>query len=122
MQGRALPDAIAVTTGPGLMPALMVGVETSKALGYAWKRPVIAINHIGAHILSNWIDHERFYPREEKATLKKRLGIDSDTKVIFFIHHLSERKGADLISPIAAGFGDENVLFLVAGKGIQILH
>lgn len=50
------PDAIAVTAGPGLMPALMVGVETAKALAWAWKLPLIPVNHMEAHILSNWID------------------------------------------------------------------
>lgn len=54
--GHARPDAIAVTVGPGLMPALMVGVETAKALAWAWGLPLLPVNHMEAHLLSNWID------------------------------------------------------------------
>jgi N6-L-threonylcarbamoyladenine synthase len=45
-------DAIAVTRGPGLMPCLLVGVETAKALSYAWQKPIIGINHLEGHIYS----------------------------------------------------------------------
>jgi len=48
--------AIAVTTHPGLMPALLIGVETAKALAYAWRKPIIKVNHIAGHIYSNWLD------------------------------------------------------------------
>ncbi|MFB6182098.1 MAG: tRNA (adenosine(37)-N6)-threonylcarbamoyltransferase complex transferase subunit TsaD, partial [Candidatus Magasanikbacteria bacterium] len=46
------PDAIAVTSGPGLMTGLMVGVETAKALSYLWKKPIIPVNHLEGHIYS----------------------------------------------------------------------
>jgi len=52
-------DAIAVTVGPGLITSLQVGVETAKTLAYAWKLPVVAINHIEAHLYSNFIDREK---------------------------------------------------------------
>jgi N6-L-threonylcarbamoyladenine synthase len=45
-------DAIAVTAGPGLEPALWVGVNFAKALSHAWKKPLIAVNHMEGHILS----------------------------------------------------------------------
>ena len=45
-------DAIAVTNGPGLITSLLVGVETAKALAYAWDKPLIAVNHIEGHIYS----------------------------------------------------------------------
>ncbi len=47
-------DAIAVTAGPGLMTALVVGVETAKALAFGWNKPLIAVNHIEGHIFSTW--------------------------------------------------------------------
>ncbi|MBU4332172.1 tRNA (adenosine(37)-N6)-threonylcarbamoyltransferase complex transferase subunit TsaD [Patescibacteria group bacterium] len=47
-----LIDAIAVTNGPGLITSLLVGVETAKALAYAWDKPLIAINHLEGHIYS----------------------------------------------------------------------
>ncbi len=45
-------DAIAVTAGPGLEPALWVGVNFAKALSLAWSIPLIAVNHMEGHILS----------------------------------------------------------------------
>ena len=52
-------DAIAVTVGPGLEPALWVGVNFAKALGYYWRLPIIPVNHIEAHILSNIISNQQ---------------------------------------------------------------
>lgn len=43
-------DAIAVAAAPGLLGSLMVGVESAKALAYAWKKPLIPVHHIEAHL------------------------------------------------------------------------
>lgn len=45
-------DAIAVTVGPGLLPALRIGVETAKALAWMWNKPLVAVNHMEGHIYS----------------------------------------------------------------------
>ncbi len=45
-------DAIAVTHGPGLEPALWVGVNFAKALARAWKKPLAGVNHMEGHLLS----------------------------------------------------------------------
>ncbi|HVB20279.1 MAG TPA: tRNA (adenosine(37)-N6)-threonylcarbamoyltransferase complex transferase subunit TsaD [Candidatus Paceibacterota bacterium] len=45
-------DAIAVTAGPGLVPALWVGINFAKALALLWGKPLIAVNHMEGHILS----------------------------------------------------------------------
>jgi N6-L-threonylcarbamoyladenine synthase len=45
-------DAIAVTAGPGLEPALWVGVNFAKALSLVWNKPIVAVNHMEGHILS----------------------------------------------------------------------
>jgi N6-L-threonylcarbamoyladenine synthase len=45
-------DAIAVTSGPGLEPALWVGINFARALGEAWGIPVIPTNHMEGHIVS----------------------------------------------------------------------
>jgi len=45
-------DCIAVTTGPGLEPALWVGISFAKALAYVLKKPLIPINHMEGHIVS----------------------------------------------------------------------
>ena len=48
-------DAIAVTVGPGLIGSLLVGVETAKTLAYFWKKPLISVNHLVAHLYANWV-------------------------------------------------------------------
>lgn len=48
-------DIIAVTVGPGLIPSLIVGVETARTLSYVLKKPLIAVNHLEAHIYANWL-------------------------------------------------------------------
>ena len=56
-------DAIAVTHGPGLVGALLVGVATAKALAYALNLPLIAVNHLEAHLYANYLSGApRLYP------------------------------------------------------------
>lgn len=45
-------DTICVTSGPGLEPALWVGISFAKALGVLWNIPVVPVNHMEGHILS----------------------------------------------------------------------
>jgi len=53
-------DAIAVTAGPGLEPALWVGVNFAKALSLVWNTPLIPINHMEGHIFSAFITGDSF--------------------------------------------------------------
>lgn len=46
-------DAVAVTQGPGLMGALLVGVTFAKALGLCWHIPVVGVHHLEAHLYAN---------------------------------------------------------------------
>lgn len=55
-------DAIAVTYGPGLVGALLVGVNYAKALAYAWNKPLIGVNHIEGHISANYIEDKNLVP------------------------------------------------------------
>jgi len=48
-------DLITVTNGPGLIQALLIGVNTAKTLSYAWRIPLIGTHHIAGHIYANWI-------------------------------------------------------------------
>ena len=48
-------DAIAVTVGPGLSGSLLVGVETARVLTLVWKKPLLAVNHLVAHLYANWV-------------------------------------------------------------------
>jgi N6-L-threonylcarbamoyladenine synthase len=45
-------DAIAVTAGPGLEPALWVGINFAKALALLWQKPIVAVNHMEGHVLA----------------------------------------------------------------------
>ena len=55
-------DAIAVTYGPGLAGALLVGVEAAKALSLAYNKPLIAVNHIAGHIYANKLESDLQFP------------------------------------------------------------
>ena len=55
-------DGIAVTYGPGLVGALLVGVSYAKALSFATGKPLIAVNHINGHIAANFITHKNLEP------------------------------------------------------------
>ncbi|MCG7632068.1 tRNA (adenosine(37)-N6)-threonylcarbamoyltransferase complex transferase subunit TsaD [Gordonia McavH-238-E] len=51
------PDAIAVTIGPGLAGALLVGVAAAKAYALAWDVPLYAMNHLGGHVAVDTLEH-----------------------------------------------------------------
>ncbi|MBR6977946.1 MAG: tRNA (adenosine(37)-N6)-threonylcarbamoyltransferase complex transferase subunit TsaD, partial [Lachnospiraceae bacterium] len=50
-------DAVAVTYGPGLVGALLVGVSAAKAIAYAKGLPLVGVNHIEGHVAANVIEH-----------------------------------------------------------------
>lgn len=50
-------DALCVTTGPGLIGSLLVGVETIRTISYIKKIPLIPINHLHGHIYANYLSH-----------------------------------------------------------------
>jgi len=52
-------DYLAITTGPGLIGSLLVGVNTAKTLAYVFKKPIYAINHVEGHIYSNFVRTEQ---------------------------------------------------------------
>lgn len=55
-------DAIAVTYGPGLVGALLVGVSFAKALAFGARKPLIGVHHIEGHIAANYIEHPNLEP------------------------------------------------------------
>jgi N6-L-threonylcarbamoyladenine synthase len=55
-------DAIGVTYGPGLVGALLVGVQYAKGLSYALSKPLIGVNHIEGHISANFIQYKDLKP------------------------------------------------------------
>jgi N6-L-threonylcarbamoyladenine synthase len=56
-------DAIAVTSGPGLMGALLVGVAAAKALALTYDKPLYGVNHLVAHVAADQLEHGRLDER-----------------------------------------------------------
>ena len=54
--------AIAVTYGPGLVGALLVGVAEAKAIAFAADKPLVGVHHIEGHISANFIEHQELEP------------------------------------------------------------
>jgi N6-L-threonylcarbamoyladenine synthase len=55
-------DALAVTRGPGLIGALLVGVTTAKALAAATRKPLIGVDHLQGHVAANFLEPEPLEP------------------------------------------------------------
>ena len=55
-------DVVAVTYGPGLVGALLVGVAEAKAISYPKKKPLVGVHHIEGHISANYIENKELEP------------------------------------------------------------
>lgn len=55
-------DAVAVTYGPGLVGALLVGLIFAKGLAFALDKPLIGVNHLEGHFYANYLCHEQLEP------------------------------------------------------------
>ena len=51
-------DAIAVTQGPGLEPALWVGINFARALSYIWNLPILPVNHLEGHVIASAVTQD----------------------------------------------------------------
>jgi len=59
-------DLIVTTKGPGLQPALLMGLNFAKALAYVYNKPIVGTNHLLGHILSNLIKNNGKFDNEIK--------------------------------------------------------
>lgn len=55
-------SAIAVTVGPGLQPALAVGVNAARTLSFAWRKPLVPVHHLEGHIYSALLEDTPVFP------------------------------------------------------------
>ena len=55
-------DALAVTKGPGLVGALLTGVNCMKGLAFAAEKPLVGVNHIEGHVSANYLSHPDLEP------------------------------------------------------------
>jgi len=60
--GLAEIDTVAVTQGPGLVGALLVGLATAKGLAAAHALPLVPVDHLYAHVAASWLGPEPFEP------------------------------------------------------------
>lgn len=87
--GVALPqvDAIAVTYGPGLVGALVVGINFSKGLAMALGKPFIGINHLEGHIYAAWLEPDLDPEREPGFPLVCLLASGGHTDLVLMKGH-----------------------------------
>ncbi len=75
--GKPDIDAIAVTHGPGLEPALWVGINFAKALSAVWNIPIVAVNHMEGHIIMSLVEIEHTH-------IPKYVGISGKMHMVEF--------------------------------------
>ena len=80
-------DAIAVTQGPGLAGALVVGMNAAKGMAYALGRPLVAVNHLEAHIYANWLCDSPDLPDEPVFPILCLLVSGGHTELILMTGH-----------------------------------
>jgi N6-L-threonylcarbamoyladenine synthase len=80
-------DAIAATQGPGLAGSLVVGLNTAKAMAYALDRPLVAVNHLEAHIYANWLVEVRHPPEPPAFPILCLLASGGHTELILMSGH-----------------------------------
>ncbi len=76
-------DAVAVTEGPGLIGALLVGINAAKAFSFAHDLPLIPVHHIAGHIYANQLEEELRFP------LMALIVSGGHTELIYMKNHLS---------------------------------
>ena len=65
-------DVIAVTTGPGLIGSLLVGVNTAKTFAYTLGKPIYSINHMEGHIYANFVSTISNFPTFAKVSVGRQ--------------------------------------------------
>ncbi len=75
-------NAIAVTYGPGLEPALWVGINFAKALSLVWDVPIIPVNHMEGHLFSSFIRGSKFKIQNSKFPMLALLVSGGHTELI----------------------------------------
>ncbi len=83
-------DAVAVTQGPGLPAALMVGFKAAQAFAFALRRPFLGINHHEAHLYSPWITGQP--PRADFAAFQPNVSLIVSGGHTMLVHVAGELK------------------------------
>ena len=84
--------AVAVTARPGLTGALLVGVNTAKALAWAHGLPLLGVDHLEAHLYANWIEVEGRPYREPELPAVGLIVSGGHTDLVLMLGHGSYRR------------------------------
>ena len=122
-------DAIAVTSGPGLAGALLVGITYAKALAFARGLPVIAVNHLEGHIHAVLLEERQVMARNQKSTpqgLKPLAQAGPNVRAEALTYPVADtdvdEAGLTLTYPVAQVDADESALALVVSGGHTHLY
>ena len=108
-------DAIAVTQGPGLAGALVVGMNAAKGMAYALGRPLVAVNHLEAHIYANWLCDSPELPEEPVFPILCLLVSGGHTELILMAGHGSFRHLGKTLDDAAGEAFDKGARLLGLG-------
>ncbi len=108
-------DAVAVTQGPGLAGALVVGMNAAKAMAYALRRPLVAVNHLEAHIYANWLHTGLEAPPEPVFPLLCLLVSGGHTELILMTGHGQFRHLGGTLDDAAGEAFDKGARLLALG-------
>jgi N6-L-threonylcarbamoyladenine synthase len=122
-------DAIAVTSGPGLAGALLVGITYAKALAFARGLPVIAVNHLEGHIHAVLLEERQVAARNQESTpqgLKPTVQAGANVRAEALTYAVADtdvdEAGLTLTYPVAQVDADESALALVVSGGHTHLY
>src|SRR3989338_3085342 len=79
-------DLIAVTSGPGLGPSLLVGLAFARTVAWKYDKPLVGVNHLEGHIYSNWLN-EDFKPEEVKFPVLNLVVSGGHTELVLMKGH-----------------------------------
>jgi N6-L-threonylcarbamoyladenine synthase len=111
-------DAIAVTAGPGLAGALLVGITYAKALAFARGLPVIAVNHLEGHIHAVLLEERQKFVEPNPTTPGAKAQSDSDAETA----RLKSRPYASAVEKTLLTAVEETALALVVSGGHTHLY
>lgn len=94
-------DLIAVTRGPGLGPALLIGISFAKTLAWKYNKPIVGVNHLEGHIYSNFL---------KKVGVDSKFDSDSQLRPETFDEKIRKSKIFPILNLIVSGGHTELVL------------
>jgi N6-L-threonylcarbamoyladenine synthase len=109
-------DLIAVTEGPGLIPALLIGTNAAKTLSYVWEKPLLGIHHIEGHVYANFVgENSKFEIRNSKFPILCLVVSGGHTQLILMKKHLDYKIVGETLDDAAGEAFDKVARILNVG-------